>query len=176
MSQTIQMGLGRKGVISDTNMLGQIACFQAQDHTDSQAPVLQSGGNIYAVLVMNDSGGTVASGLGITFKSGYIGKRIGALSGANAICHGVVDPFLGAGVTVAANEYCWVIIQGPIDVNVGAGDLTANTVVQTLANGLFGSGTAGTNPIGHSGLSNEAGSSGGRALVYFNNPFSPVKP
>lgn len=175
-SATIQMGLGRKGVVSDDTMLGQIAKFQGVNMDDPNNPVLTSGTPIYAVLVKNDSGGTVASGLGITYKSGYVGTRIGALSGANAICHGVVDPFLGAGVTVANGETCWVILQGDIDVEIGAGDIGANDIVQTLANGKFGTGTAGTNPIGHCGVALEAGTSTNRARVVFRNAFAPIAP
>lgn len=172
---TIQMGLGKSGVVSDTNMLGQVAEFQGVNLDDPGNPALDTATPIKAILVMNDSGGTLASGLGVTYKSGHLGKRIGALSGADAICDGVVDPFLGAAVTVADGDYFWLIVEGRIDVEVGAGDLTANAVVQTLANGKFGTGTAGTNPIGHSGRAVEAGTSGGRALVAFNNPFSAVK-
>lgn len=175
MSVTIQMPLGRKGVISDERMLGQIACFQGVNLDDPNNPALDIAMPIRAILVVNDSGGTLASGLGVTFKSGQVGKKIGALSGANLVCHGVVDPFLGAAVTVADGEYFWLILSGRIDVEVGAGDLTANAVVQTLASGKFGTGTAGTNPIGHSGIAVEAGTSGGRALVAFNTPFAPIR-
>lgn len=174
--ETIQMALGRKGVVSDDSMLGQEALFSGYNLDDPNFPVLDSQTTIKAILVKNDSGGTLASGLGVTYKSGGIGKTVGALSGADAICDGVVDPFLGAGVTVANGEAFWLCVEGRFDVEVGAGDLTINSVVQTLANGKFGTGTAGTNPIGHSGRSIEAGTSGGRALVAFNNPFSAVKP
>jgi hypothetical protein len=172
---TIQMGLGKKGVVDDDNMLGQIATFQGVNLDDPNFPVLDTATPIKAILVRNTSGGTLASGLGVTYKSGKIGKELGALSGANAICDGVVDPFLGAGVTVADQQCCWVIIEGRVPVEVGSGDLTINSVVQTLANGKFGTGTAGTNPIGHSGRSVAAGVSGSRALVAFNNPFSAIK-
>jgi hypothetical protein len=174
--KTIQMALGRKGVVSDDSMLGQEAIFQGVNLDDPNNPILDSSTTIKAILVANDSGGTLASGLGVTYKSGYLGKKIGALSGANAVCDGVVDPFLGAGVTVADGETFWLCVEGRFDVEVGAGDLAANGVVQTLANGKFGTGTAGTNPIGHCGKANEAGTSGGRALVAFNNPFSAIKP
>lgn len=174
--KTIQMALGRKGVVSDDSMLGQEAIFQGVNLDDPNNPILDSSTTIKAILVANDSGGTLASGLGVTYKSGYLGKKIGALSGANAVCDGVVDPFLGASVTVADGEFFWLCVEGRFDVEVGAGDLAANGVVQTLANGKFGTGTAGTNPIGHCGKANEAGTSGGRALVAFNNPFSAIKP
>lgn len=177
MTITSQMRLGSKGIVSDLNMLGQIGRFQDQDLTTTPgAPVIQSGVPLYACLVMNDSGGTLLSGLGVTFKSAYIGKRIGALSGANAICDGIVDPFLGAGVTVADQEYFWLIIQGPCEVKAGAGDIAANAEVQTLANGLFATGTAGTNPIGHVGKAVTAALSGARSRIFFRSAFAAVKP
>lgn len=173
---TIQMPLGRKGVISDDSMLGQEALFSGYNLDDPNFPVLDSQTTIKAILVKNDSGGTLASGLGVTYKSGGVGKTVGALSGANAVCDGVVDPFLGAGVTVADGETFWLCVEGRFDVEVGAANLSANAVVQTAASGKFVTGTAGTDPIGHSGRAVEAGTSGGRALVAFNNPFSAVKP
>ena len=174
MTITVQARLGSIDVIKDANSLGQIAMFQDQDQTDPNAPTTNSGTPIYAVLVKNGLAGVVTPGLGYTYKSGLIGKEVGALSGANAICDGVADPFYSG--TIPVGSYFWLIIQGPIDVKVGAGDLTANAVVQTLANGLFGTGTAGTNPIGHCGKAVEAGTSGGSARVYFTNAFSAVKP
>lgn len=175
MSCNIQQQLGEVDIVKDDNALGVVKTFLDRDTTDPNAHVLNSQTTIKAIFVKNDSGGTIESGLGATYKSGGTGKTIGAKSGANARCDGVVDPFIGAGVTVADGAYFWLIIEGPIDVKVGAGDLTANAVVQTLANGLFGDGVAGTNPIGHCGIAAEAGTSGGRARVYFNNAFSAVK-
>jgi hypothetical protein len=78
--------------------------------------------------------------------------------------------------TIPDGAYFWLIIQGPVDLKIGAGDITANAVVQTLANGLFGAGTAGTNPIGHCGKAVEAALSGASARCYFTNAFSAVKP
>lgn len=175
-AQTPMMRLGSKSqVVSDPNMLGQIAEFQDQDHDNPEAPVVLSNVPVRAVLVQNDSGGTLASGLGATYKAGHTGKKVGALSGANAICHGIVDPWLGTGVTVANGHYFWLVINGPCDVEVGAGDVTAGGVLQTLANGKFTDATPGTNPIGHSGQAVEAAASGARARAFFHNPFAPVQ-
>lgn len=177
MTITNQMRLGTTGVVSDLNMLGQIGVFQDQDLTTYPgAPTINSGTPVYALLVMNDSGGTLLSGLGVTFKSAYIGKRVGALSGANAICDGIVDPALGAGITVADQAYFWLIIQGPCDVKASAGAITANAEVQTAANGLFTDGTAGTNPIGHVGKAVTAAAAAARSRIYFRSPFAAVKP
>lgn len=175
MSCNIPMQLGEVDIVEDDRMLGVVKRFADinRDTADQWYP--ESSASLTAVFVKNDSGGTLASGLGVTFKAGGVGKTIGALSGANLRCDGVVDPFLGAGVTVPNGSYFWLIVEGPIDVEVGAGDLTSLGVVQTLASGKFGTGTAGTNPLGHSGISAEAGTSGGRARVFFNNPFSAYK-
>ena len=175
MSCNNQMQLGEVDVVKDDNDLGVVKVFRDLDMTYPNFWTLGSQSSVKAIFVKNDSGGTLGSGLGVTYKSGGLGKTIGALSGANLRCDGVVDPFLGAGVTVADQSYFWLIIEGPIDVEVGAGDLTVNSVVQTLASGKFGTGTAGTNTVGHSGMSAEAGTSGNRARVFFNNPFSAVK-
>lgn len=174
MTITNQARLGSYNVIRDDNMLGQIAMFQDQDLVDPNAPVINSGTPVYAILVKADVGGVVTPSLGYTYKSGYLGKRVGALSGANAICDGIADPWVSG--TIPDGAYFWLIIQGPCELKIGAGDITANAVVQTLANGLFGAGTAGTNPIGHCGKANEAALSGAFARCYFTNPFSAVKP
>lgn len=175
MGCSIQMQLGEKDVVQDDRLLGVVKYFADINRDSDVNWYPESSAKLKAVFVKNDSGGTLASGLGVTYKAGGVGKTIGALSGANLRCDGVVDPFLGAGVTVADGSYFWLLIEGPFDVEVGAGDLTSLGVVQTLASGKFGTGTAGTNPVGHSGISAEAGTSGGRARVFFNNPFSAYK-
>jgi|688.fasta_scaffold103998_2 hypothetical protein len=174
MTITNQARLGSYNVISDDNMLGQVAMFQDQDQTDPNAPVINSGTPVYAILVKNGLGGVVTPSLGYTFKSGKIGKEVGALSGANAICDGVADPFVSG--TIPDGAYFWLIIQGPCELKAGAAGITANAEVQTAANGLFVDGTAGTNPIGHVGKANEAATSGNFARVYFRSPFAAVKP
>lgn len=175
MSCNIQMNLGQVDIVEDDRYLGVVKRFADINRDSAVDWYPESSASLKAVFVKNDSGGTLASGLGVTYKAGGVGKTIGALSGANLRCDGVVDPFLGAAVTVANGSYFWLIIEGPIDVEVGAGDLTSLGVVQTLASGKFGTGTGGTNPVGHSGISAEAGTSGGRARVFFNNPFSAYK-
>jgi hypothetical protein len=174
MTITIQQPLGEYNVISDDRALGQIACFQDQDRTDPNAPYVVSGTPVYAVLVKNGLGGVVTPSLGYTYKTAKIGKEVGALSGANAICDGVADPWVSG--TIPDGAYFWLIIQGPCEVKAAAGGITQNAEVQTAANGLFVDGTAGTNPIGHCGKANEAATSGNFARVYFRSPFAAVKP
>lgn len=176
MNRPAMSRLGVVDVYSDARALGQIARFQDRDQDDPNAPVPNTGVPIWAVYVMNDSGGTLASGLGAKFKSGYIGTRVGGLSGANEVPDGVVDPFLGSGNTVANGSYFWLIIQGPIDVEIGSGNIAANDPVQTIASGKFATGAYGTNPAGNSGRAVEAANSGSRARIFFTNPNSAVKP
>jgi len=174
MTITNQMKLGSVDVVG-AESLGQIGEFQDQDlSTNPGSPTLLSGLKKYAVLCLNDTGGAITPGRGYTYKSGYIGQRVGAASGANAICDGIADPDVVG--TIADQAYFWLIIQGPTKAMVGAGDLSANAVVQTLASGAFGTGTAGTNPIGHSGKAIAAGTSGNLARIVFNNPFAAVRP
>lgn len=170
---TSQFQLGRKNIVSDDNALGQIAIFQDKDYTDLSRPKLFSCMEVRAILVKNDSGAAMVAGKGYTYKSLYLGTVIGALSGVNAICDGICDPFLTQ--TVAVGETCWLIIGGPTKALIGAGDQAANGVVQTLASGVFGTGTAGTNPIGHCGKAMAAGTSGNLCRVTFTNAFSAIK-
>lgn len=173
MSHTIQMKLGDVDIVDDQS-LGQIGCFQDKDLTTTPAsPTLNSQMITKAVIVMNDTGGVLAGGTGVTYKSGYLGTRVGAKSGANLVCDGIVDPDVSA--DVPDGSLFWLIIGGPTKALIGAGDQAANGVVQTLAAGLFGTGTAGTNPIGHSGKAMAAATSGNLGRILFNNPFSALK-
>lgn len=171
-SMISQMRLGEYDVIQDDAYLGAVKKFMDKDHSNPDAVAPLSSTYITAVLVKNASGGTLAGGLGVTFKSDGIGKTIGALSGANLYCDGVVDPFLT--VAVPNGSYFWLIVDGPCDVEIGSGDITAGAVVQTIASGKFAGGTRGTNPIGHCGNSTEAVASGARARVYLHLPFATV--
>lgn len=172
--QNAQSHLGRVNVVSDDNQLGQVSRFQDADYTILSKPVLVSCLNVYAVLVKNSSAAAMLPGLGYTFKSGAVGTEVGALSGANAICDGICDPWIpAAGCPIGST--CLLIIKGPTLVKAGAGDIAANALLQTLANGLFTSATPGTNPIGHSGRADEAAASGSFARALFNNPFSAVQ-
>lgn len=174
MSNTVQMPLGSINVVGDESV-GQIGCFSDLDRTTNpESPRRLSNLKTYAVLVKNDLGGVVTPGLGYTYKSGYLGTRVGALSGADLVCDGIADPDYPT--TIPDQSYFWLIIQGPTKAKIGAGDQAANGVVQTLANGLFGTGTAGTNPIGHSGKALAAAAATALCRILFNNPFSAVKP
>lgn len=164
--------LGRIDVFNDPNALGQVASF-ADRQWGAEANNLLSQTPTYAVLVENDSGGTLAPGSGCTFKAGAIGKSVGANSTANGICDGIVDPYLPA--AVPNKSYFWLIIGGPCSVLVGTGGLTDGALLQTGATGTFVAGTAGTNPIGHSGRAAAAASATALCRVYLNLPFQAVR-
>lgn len=167
------MQLGRVDVVKDDAYLGHVMRFVDKDYSDPDSAEVLSSSYVYTAFVKNNSGGTLAPGLGAVYKTSNVGKEVGGLSGANTIVDGVIDPFLTA--AVPDGSYFLLIIKGPVDVEVGAGDATAGTIAQTLANGKFADGTPGTNPIGHSGKFAEAASSGSRARLYFNNAFSALQ-
>jgi hypothetical protein len=165
--------LGRIDVYSDERALGQIGQFPDYDDSVFELNMTQSGTPVFAIYVMNDSGGTLTPGLGCLYKAGFAGKRVGSLHTANGRTDGIVDPKLSA--AVPNGSYFWLILQGPIDVEIGTGGITAGAVVQTIANGKFAAGVAGTAPLGHSGISIEAANDGSRARVAFNNPFAAIQ-
>lgn len=160
--------LGVKNIVKDDAYLGAVRVFMDKNHADPDSVAPLSARGIKAIYVKNGSGGALTKGLGVVMKSGAL-NQVGGLHSANGRCDGIIDPFLTG--TVADGDYFWLIVEGPIDVEVGSGDLAVNAVVQTLASGKFGTGTAGTNPLGHSGISEEAGVNNGVARVMFNNPF-----
>lgn len=160
--------LGRKDVVKDDSYLGATKCFMDKDHADPDAVKPLSGRSIMAMYTKNSSGGALAPATGVVMKSGAL-NTIGGASGANTRCDGIIDPFLTA--NVADGEYCWIIIKGPVDVEIGSGNIAANAVVQSIAAGKFAGGTAGTNPVGHAGIAEEAANDGSRARILFNSPF-----
>lgn len=171
MINVSQQRLGETNVIQDDLYLGALRTFMDKDHSDPDSNTLLSGMLIYARLVKNNSGGTLAKSLGVTYEAGYTGKQVDALSGANAICDGIVDPFI-AEATVADGAYFWLIVKGPCKIVDSGSGLSAGNLLQSAANGEFVAGTPGTNPIGHSGRALAAISADATGRAYFHNPFS----
>lgn len=166
-----QMPLGRVDVIQDPAYLGAVRQFDHKDHSDPDSVTPLSAAKISARLVLNDSGGALSPGKGVIYKAAYTGKRIGNTHSANAICHGVVDPYLTA--DVANGSYFWLIEDGPIDqLLAGTGGLTAGDLLQTGASGTFVTGTAGTNPIGHCGYAEETFIATAKGQAWLNLPFA----
>lgn len=160
--------LGAKDIVKLDAFLGTVKMFMDKNHADPSDNAPYSGRSIKAMYTVNDSGGALAPATGVVMKSGALNK-IGGASGANTRCDGIIDPFLSG--NVAAGEYCWIIVEGPVDVEIGSGNIAANAVVQSIASGKFAGGTAGTNPVGHAGIAEEAANDGSRARIMFNSPF-----
>lgn len=170
---TILAKLGSVDIYDDPQVLGQGAEFQDVDYTDPEFPILRSQQKVCAVLVKNDSGATLAPGVGVRMKaSDTTMTLVGGLCGANQALHGVVDPWLSAPAPVGS--IFWMIVEGPTRVLAGTGGLTPGALLQTAANGTFVAGTEGTNPVGHCGYSSSAIAAAARGRAYVRTPFSPL--
>jgi len=171
---TILFRLGAVDVYDDPQALGQGAEFQDLDYTNPEFPVLKSQQKVCAVLVKNDSGGTLASGAGVRMKTADTTMTlVGGLCGANQALHGVVDPWLSA--PVPNGSTFWMIVDGPTLVLAGTGGLTVGALLQTAANGTFIVGTEGTNPVGHSGYSTAVTAAAAKGRAYVRTPLSPLE-
>lgn len=169
---TANSRLNAVDVVEDDNYLGKQAYFQDFDYwTDGDNPFLKSCSIVKAIYVKNTSSATLAGGTGCTWETNNVGKAVGALSGANLVCDGVV-PY---GISVPVDSYFWLIVEGPTKVRAGVGGTTEGIMIQTLAIGEFGIATPGTNPIGHSGMAVETVAEDAYARCFINNPFSGVK-
>lgn len=170
---TILAKLGAVDIYDDPQALGQGAEFQDLDYTNPEFPVLQSQQKVCAVLVKNDSGATLAPGVGVRMKAADTTVTlVGGLCGANQALHGVVDPWLSAPVPVGS--IFWMIVEGPTRVLAGTGGLTPGALLQTAANGTFVAGTEGTNPVGHCGWSAGTTAAAARGRAYVRTPFGPL--
>ena len=97
------------------------------------APAPLSESIVTSVWVKNDSGGAINGKTGITWKSGYYRKSIGAASGALAIASGFVDPNI---TSVADGDYCHVIVKGPCTlISDGAASISQGNSVVTASSG-----------------------------------------
>lgn len=166
----IQMNLGQSDIVKDDGLLGALREFMDRDFADPGDVAPLSGAVVRARYVLNDSGGTLAKGSGVVYKSGYTLKRIGGNHSANGVCDGIVDPYLPA--AVADGAYFWIIEQGPVLALAGSGGLAANNLLQTAASGTFVAGTLGTNSVGHCGRAQAAITATELGRVVFKAPFS----
>lgn len=86
----------------------------------------RSGNDIRAVLVRNVSGITLNPKQGVTYASGYQGRRVDGYHRLDGgICSGIVDPFLVNGAP--NNDLFWLIIEGPC---VCTKDTSGNAVIK----------------------------------------------
>ena len=73
-----------------------------------------SGMEVEAVIVINDSGGTLSPKKVVAWKAGYVGTKVGGLNANEGRGAGVVDPFLTS--DVADGEQFLLIVKGPTTV------------------------------------------------------------
>ena len=127
--------LGKKNVISDTDLLGQVARFLDLDYSATGVKAVQSQQPVYARLVKNTSGGALTPGA-IVYPGSELGacRDVGgeAIAGTTLGC-GVVDPWLGS---VADDDIFWLIYSGPCKFQFTTG--TALVIGQPLALGAAG--------------------------------------
>lgn len=147
--------LGRTDVVKNDQYLGAVKKFMDKDHSDPQSNRLLSGCSVFAVYVKNSTGSAIAPGTGVKFANTALGKEIGALSGADERCDGVVDSYLPA-AGLANGSYGWVIVAGPCKVLCGYGGVTQGDVLQTAVNGTFIALTENnTFAVGRAGIADE---------------------
>lgn len=94
---------------------------------------VNSGMEVEAVVVKNNSGGTLAPKSVVTWEAGYEGTQVDSLAGSLDRGAGVVDPFLDS--AVADGEQFLLIVKGPTTVLAHDGSLTAGTGLITAAAG-----------------------------------------
>lgn len=127
--------LGKKNVFTDVEILGQVARFLDLDYSLTGVKKTQSQMPVWARLVRNDSGGTLAAGgvcrwdVGTTYGPGKAVDGLAAI-GSNQMPAGVVDPWISG--TVAEDETFWLIFNGPCKFLFTTGTTITNGDVLTL--------------------------------------------
>jgi hypothetical protein len=106
---------------------GTMKVFADVDYSGtSQVKAKRSGNDVRAILVRNTSGITLNAKAGVTYATGYQGRRVDGyhrLDGGG--CSGIVDPFLTGGC--ANNDLFWMIVEGPC---VCSKDTSATAVIK----------------------------------------------
>ncbi|MAT51123.1 MAG: hypothetical protein CMK32_08065 [Porticoccaceae bacterium] len=120
------------------HLLGQRCYFDNVVANTGNGPTkVTDGREVEAIVVKNDSGGTLAAKKAVTWKAGYTGTRVGGVtSGASQRVAGIVDPFLTS--TVADGEQFLLIVKGPTTVLANDGSITAGTGLVSQAAGRAG--------------------------------------
>lgn len=92
----------------------------------TQVKAKRSGNDVRAILVRNVSGITLNAKMGVTYASGYQGRRVDGYSRLDGgIVNGIVDPFLTA--CAPNNDLFWIIVEGPC---VCTKDVSATAVIK----------------------------------------------
>jgi hypothetical protein len=94
---------------------------------------LLSGMEVETIVVINDSGGTLAPGAVATWKAGFAGTKVGGVTAAGAKGAGVVDPFLTAAVPNGRQFH--LVVKGPTTVNAHGSGVQAGLRLTTQAAG-----------------------------------------
>lgn len=110
--------LGKVNIVSDTALLGQRGRFLDLDYSGNPDGVKspQSQSPVIAILVYNNSGGTLAAGTMVKWDNGATYGPFRGVIGAAAVASdevpaGVVDPWISSPVPIGG--IFWLIIEGP---------------------------------------------------------------
>lgn len=149
--------LGKKGIVTDDKLLGQYAEFLDIDYSSTDDAVSpQSQMKVIAMLMRNETGGTLAAGTICTWDatSSYgPGRAVAGTAGATSLPAGVVDPWISS--AVADNEFFWLIVFGPCKFLFTTGTtLDEGDLLAVAASGRVQKATVGTTSdhytVGHS--------------------------
>lgn len=92
-----------------------------------------SGMEVETIVVVNDSGGTLAPCANVAWKNGFCGTKVGGLTGNVGKGAGIVDPFLTA--PVPAGHQFHLVVRGPTTVLAHDGAITAGETLVAQAAG-----------------------------------------
>jgi len=93
---------------------------------------LLSGMEVETIVVINDSGGTLAPCANVAWKAGLVGTKVGGLTGNAAKGAGIVDPFLTA--PVPNGHQFHLVVKGPTTVIAHAA-IAAGASISSQASG-----------------------------------------
>lgn len=92
-----------------------------------------SGMEVETIVVVNDSGATLAPCAVVAWKNGFAGTKVGGLNGNLGKGAGVVDPFLTSAVPNGSQFH--LIVKGPTKVLAHDGSITAGLGLVAQASG-----------------------------------------
>ena len=122
---------GTADAAGGVHLEGIVHVFPDTDPSDETKR--RSGGNVTAILVRNGTGGAVLPGRVYTWTAGSEGKKVGALSGADAYVAGIADDHLPT-AGAASNDLFWLIVKGNCHVLLDSA-IAAADVLYAVANG-----------------------------------------
>lgn len=131
--RTIMYELGQTAVNEELDqLLGTEVEFPHVNYSLApQNRVLLSSRRIKAVWMKNTSGGVLNPNEVLTPRSGFAGTEIGGVTGSAGTGIGAVDPFVSS---VPANNYFWMIVDGPGRARSGAA-ISANAILIPTSTG-----------------------------------------